>query len=84
MRYRVLSRTTAFIKKKRVQDAESSQNPFQRRKNIHHLKVIAASGAGGLGLEISDLATEDIHEILKWLVGDRSEEKQGEPQSITE
>jgi len=68
MRYRVLSRTTALVKKKRVQNIESSQNPFQRWKNIQNLKAVAASGAGGLGLEINDLDNEDSFKILRWLV----------------
>ena len=70
MRYRVLSRTTALVKKKRVQDTESSQNPFQVRKDIHNLKVTAASGAGGISFEIKDLANEDVSEILCWLVNE--------------
>ncbi len=81
MRYRVLSRTTALVKKKRVQNIESSQNPFQQMKNIQNLKAVAASGAGGLGLEISDLDNEDSFNILRWLVSNPETKTEENPKA---
>ncbi|MTI87018.1 MAG: hypothetical protein FH748_03510 [Balneolaceae bacterium] len=69
MRYRVLARTTALVRKKRIQHIESSCNPFQRRKNIEHLKVMAASGSDGIAFTINDLRSEDCDKTYKWLIG---------------
>jgi putative membrane protein len=70
IRYRVLSRTTAIVKKKRIQNIESSQNPFQHRKEISTLTVTAASGAKGIEFEVADLEKNDVVKTLRWLVGE--------------
>ncbi|MEX0721646.1 MAG: PH domain-containing protein [Balneolaceae bacterium] len=73
MRYRVLSRTTALVKKNRVQNVELDANPFQRRKQIQSLRVVAASGAGGIGFEIPDLTEEDCFTAYQWVVGENED-----------
>lgn len=67
MRYRVLSRTTAFVRRNRVQNIELTQNPFQMRKDIHNLSAMAASGAGGMNFEIADIASSDCEKIYDWV-----------------
>ncbi len=75
MRYRVLSRTTAMVKRNRVQNAELIENPFQQRKNLKTLSVTAASGAGGMSFEIDDLDSNEARKVLTWVVeGNREEE----------
>ncbi len=70
MRYRVLSRTTAIVKKNRIQNMETSQNPFQDNKDIQNLTVTAASGAGGMEFEATDLHNQDTFKALKWLINE--------------
>ncbi|HBQ59366.1 MAG TPA: hypothetical protein DD671_07015 [Balneolaceae bacterium] len=67
MRYRVLSRTTAFVRRNRVQDIELTQNPFQTRKDIFNLSAMAASGAGGMSFEIADIASNDCAKVYDWV-----------------
>ncbi|WP_290967786.1 PH domain-containing protein [Gracilimonas sp.] len=78
MRYRVVSRTTAIVKKNRIQNAETSQNPFQENKDIQNLTVTAASGAGGMGFETADLSSRDTLKVLKWLMNEPIEEEETE------
>jgi putative membrane protein len=66
IRYRVLARTTAIVKRSRIQDVELVENPFQTRKKVKNLKVTAASGAGGIGFEVADLDTEDCIKAFSW------------------
>lgn len=68
MRYRVLSRTTAIIKRNRIQNIELSENPFQRKRDILNLTVTAASGAGGMGFELADLDHSDSLDAYSWVV----------------
>ncbi|MEX1161434.1 MAG: PH domain-containing protein [Balneolaceae bacterium] len=67
MRFRVLARTTALVKKKRVQNMELKTNPFQRRKSLQSLKTVAASGSGGIEFEISDLNESDCLQAYQWV-----------------
>lgn len=78
LRYRVLSRTTAIVKRNRVQNIELSENPFQRRKTLRNLSVVAASGAGGLSFEIDDLDADKGLEVFTWVVKGKNNE-QGAP-----
>lgn len=78
MRYRVVSRTTAIVKKSRIQNIETSQNPFQDHKDIQNLTVTAASGAGGMGFETADLSLPDTFKVLKWLINEPAKEEETE------
>ena len=84
IRYRVLSRTTAIIKRNRIQNMDTTQNPFQQRKKLENISVTAASGAGGMSFEISDIDNGDGLRALNWLIphSDKQEEE-GEPDIIT-
>ncbi|MEX0722233.1 MAG: PH domain-containing protein [Gracilimonas sp.] len=67
VRYRTISRTTAIMKRTRIQDAGLSENPFQRRKNLKNLSVTVASGAGGMEFEIKDLVDKKSLEVYRWI-----------------
>lgn len=67
LRYRVVSRTTAFIKRKRIQHIKLTQNPFQVRKELLNLHAMVASGAGGLNLEVADLDEHDCYRVFNWI-----------------
>lgn len=75
IRYRVLSRTTAIVKKSRIQNINLSQNPFQKRRNIQNLTVTAASGAGGMGFEIADIDQDSCLDAYAWVVNKKSLKK---------
>lgn len=66
MRFRRLARTTAIMKRNRVQKMELSANPFQRRKLLQNFKATVASGAQGISFEIEDLNKEDALTAYKW------------------
>lgn len=70
MRYRVLSRTTALIRRNRVQNLELTQNPFQHRKDLHSVIATAASGAGGMNFEVADIDDQEAFNIYQWVVGE--------------
>ncbi|MEQ8524884.1 PH domain-containing protein [Gracilimonas sp.] len=78
MRYRVVSRTTAIVKKNRIQNIATSQNPFQDNKDIQNMTVTAASGAGGMGFEAADISLNDTFKVLKWLMNEPYHEEEGE------
>ncbi len=67
MRFRVLARSTALLKKNRIQNLEVVSNPFQRRKQLRNLRSTAASGAGGIRFEVTELNTDDAHNAIQWL-----------------
>ncbi len=67
MRSRRLSRSTAFIKKKRVQDAAVTQSPFQRMRDLATIQLFVASGDRGKSFQVRDLELEDARLLLKHL-----------------
>lgn len=68
MRFRIFARTTALLKKNRVQNLEVVSNPFQRRKQLQNLRSTAASGAGGIRLEVTELNAHDAQKAIQWLI----------------
>ena len=54
-RSRNLSKSTAYIKKKRVQDAIIFQNVFQRYRNLCSVQIHVASGDRGKSFMVEDL-----------------------------
>jgi putative membrane protein len=67
IRYRTISRTTAIMKRKRIQNVGLSENPFQRRKNLKNLSITVASGSGGMEFEVKDLDHEKSLEVYHWI-----------------
>lgn len=68
LKYRVLARHTAFIKRNRVQVSESTINPFQKRKLLSTIKVTAASGAGGRSFKVEDMEKPFAEELQYWSI----------------
>lgn len=67
LRSRTLSKTTAYIKKKRVQDVTIHQSPIQRFRNLCSVQVYVASGDKGRSFRVQDLEFEDGLMILEQL-----------------
>ncbi len=66
MQYRNLARTTAIIKRNRVQVSDISMNPFQKRKELSTVSITAASGAGGKTFTVNDLDEKEAITLLHW------------------
>jgi putative membrane protein len=64
MRSRRLSKSTAYIKKKRVQDATVIQSPFQKWRNLCSVQVYVASGDQGKSFIVRDIELEDGMKLL--------------------
>lgn len=67
LRSRALSKTTAYIKKKRIQDLSISQSPFQKYRNLCSVEVYVASGDRGKSFSVRDLELDDGLLILEQL-----------------
>lgn len=59
LRSRTLSKSTAYIKKKRVQDVTISQSPFQRFRDLCSVQLYVASGDRGKSFSVRDVELED-------------------------
>lgn len=66
MQYRVFSRITLIMEKKRIQSIESTQSYFQKRKNVMSIKATVMSGATGTTGSVSSLEQRDAETILTW------------------
>lgn len=67
LRSRGLAKSTAYIKKKRVQDVSVSQSPFQKYRNLCSVQVYVASGDRGKSFSVRDLELEDGLSVLQQL-----------------
>ncbi len=66
MQYRVFSRVTMFMEKKRIQSMESSQTYFQKRKQVMSIKATVMSGMTGMTGNVPSLEQQDAETILTW------------------
>ncbi|MFF2178188.1 PH domain-containing protein [Lysinibacillus sp. NPDC058147] len=66
MRYRVFSRVTFFMEKKRIQSITTTQTYFQKRKNIMSVKATVMSGMTGMTGNVRSLEQQDAETILSW------------------
>lgn len=64
---RLLSKTTAIIKKYRMQACEIRQNPFQARLQLSNFTVHVASGNQGRSFTIRELNWPDAFSYRNWL-----------------
>lgn len=65
LRSRNLAKSTAYIKKKRVQDVSVSQSPFQSYRNLCTVQIYVASGDRGKSFSVRDLQLEDGLSIMQ-------------------
>lgn len=66
MQYRIFSRITLFMEKKRIQSMESSQTYFQKRKQVMSIKATVMSGMTGMTGNVPSLEQQDAETILTW------------------
>lgn len=66
LRFRVLARTTALIRRKRLQALELQSNLFQRRRDLVSLSVTVASGTGGYEGTVHELSEPWGRYFLSW------------------
>lgn len=64
---RFISKTTAIIKKYRMQSTEVKQNPFQARLRLSNFTVHVASGNQGRSFTIRELTEQQAYEYLEWI-----------------
>lgn len=64
IRSRFLSKSTAYIKKKRIQDFSLQQSFFQRKRDLCSVKMYVASGDHGKSFGVSDLELSDGYRAL--------------------
>ncbi|SOC18521.1 putative membrane protein [Ureibacillus xyleni] len=64
--YRIISKVTFVVEKKRIQAIQSKQSYFQRRKNISSVQAIVMSGMTGATAKASNLNEHDAEQVLRW------------------
>lgn len=64
--YRVISRVTFIVEKKRIQSMESRQSYFQKRKKIASIQATVMSGFAGATAKAAHLDENDVEVIMKW------------------
>jgi len=63
---RTLRRTTAIVRRRRIQFSESSSSWLQRRRGLADLTVAVASGTGGRPFSVPELDAELVDELVAW------------------
>lgn len=66
MQYRIISRFTFFMEKKRIQSLQSSQTYFQKRKNVMSVKATVMSGMTGTTGNVQSIEQQDVEKIFAW------------------
>ena len=74
--FRQLSKTSAYVRRNRVQVAQVSENPFQRRKDLANLNITAASGAGGKTFTVENMDETDALNVYNWASPESKNEDQ--------
>lgn len=63
---RTLRRTTAIVRRRRIQFCESSSSWLQRRRRLADLTVAIASGTGGKHFSVPELDADLVDELVLW------------------
>ena len=73
----MISRVTFIVEKKRIQALKSSQNYFQKRKNIASIQATVMSGIAGETAYAHHLNESDANRVLTWFEhsGERKDEE---------
>ncbi|MFJ7737132.1 PH domain-containing protein [Lysinibacillus sp. NPDC097287] len=66
MQYRIFSRVTFFMEKRRIQSIQSRQTYFQKRKSVMSVKATVMSGMAGTTGNVPSLEQKDVEEIFAW------------------
>lgn len=67
LRFRMLSKTTAILKKYRVQAVQVKQNPFQKRLGLSNVIFHVASGNQGRSFTVRELTRESANRYWMWV-----------------
>ncbi len=59
--------TTTIIPKRRIQWAQTKQNPFQRFANVASIQAVTAAGVGGTKTTLRDLLEDEANAYLDWV-----------------
>lgn len=73
--YRVFSRITFVVEKKRIQALEHRQSYFQKKKDIASVQVTVMSGMMGASAKAPNLENRDAEEMMKWFEKSISDSK---------
>ena len=65
--WRLVAKTTAIVKKYRIQAVQLRQNPFQSRLNLWNLTVHVASGNQGRSFTLRELSDEQVNIYWSWI-----------------
>ena len=76
IRWRGVARTTALVRRRRVQSVSVSQNPLQRISGLATLSVRVAASPANATFTVRHLEETDAMGVLEWVSGDA--ERQGE------
>ncbi len=72
--FRLLSKTTAMVKKYRMQSCQIQQNPFQKRLELSNFTVHVASGNQGRAFTVRDIDIAKAMDYRRWLSNGRESE----------
>ncbi|HWL11961.1 MAG TPA: PH domain-containing protein [Ureibacillus sp.] len=64
--YRIFSRVTFMVEKKRIQALEARQSYFQKRRELTTVEVTVMSGLTGAAAKVPNLENANAEEIMKW------------------
>lgn len=70
--YRIISRVTFVVEKKRIQALERRQSYFQNRRQIASIEATVMSGLAGASAKAPNLSVQDVDTVMDWF--DRSKE----------
>ena len=66
LRYRMFSRVTVWMEKRRIQSITERATYFQKRKNVSSIITTIKSGFGGATSTVPHLDKVDAEKILTW------------------
>ncbi len=71
LRWRILSRTTVILPRRRIQQAESRRTPFQRRVRLATFAARVASGGSGAAFDLQHMDDAEANRLLVWFAAGR-------------
>ena len=66
VRHRILARETAIVPRRRIQQAEVSQNPLQRRAELSNVLMRIASGSEGASVSLTHMDATESTGLASW------------------
>ncbi|CAM5206673.1 Putative membrane protein OS=Ureibacillus acetophenoni OX=614649 GN=SAMN05877842_111141 PE=4 SV=1 [Ureibacillus acetophenoni] len=69
--YRIFSRVTFLVEKKRIQVIERKQSVFQKRRKLATIQATVMSGLAGATAKASHLSEEHANTVLNWFENEK-------------